>query len=212
MFSQESLVHMKLRFLGMDFCVTFAGIAVQLDIHGGLRARPRGGSAPLRIRRPRPVGAPASQAGASATPSSSDSDPLKRQLTPEQKKKNSKALKQELSDTYKKWLNEDVRYIITPEEMAAFKQLSNDEERDQFIEHFWLRRDPTPDTPEENEFKEEHYRRIAYANEHFRRGHSRDGGPIAGAFISSGDRPTRSRIASLRRHVRPAVGRGRRHT
>ncbi len=57
-------------------------------------------------------------------------------------------------------------YIITPEEVAAFKALSNDEERDQFIENFWLRRDPTPDTPE-NEYKEEHYRRIAYANEHF---------------------------------------------
>ncbi len=48
-------------------------------------------------------------------------------------------------------------------------QLSNDEERDQFIEAFWQRRDPTPDT-EENEFKEEHYRRIAYANEHFAAG------------------------------------------
>ena len=93
-------------------------------------------------------------------------DPLKRPLSEKQKKANQKALKQELSSTYKKWLNEDVRYIITPEEMTAFKQLSNDEERDQFIEQFWLRRDPTPDTPE-NEYKEEHYRRIAYANEHF---------------------------------------------
>ena len=98
--------------------------------------------------------------------SSNQSDPLKRPLTQEQKKKNSKALKQELSSTYKKWLKEDVAYIITPEEVTAFKQLSNDEERDQFIENFWLRRDPTPDTPE-NEFKEEHYRRIAYANENF---------------------------------------------
>ena len=74
-----------------------------------------------------------------------------------------------MGSTYKKWLNEDVRWIITPEELSAFKQLSNDEERDQFIEQFWLRRDPTPDT-EENEFKEEHYRRIAYANEHFAAG------------------------------------------
>jgi GWxTD domain-containing protein len=96
-------------------------------------------------------------------------DPLKRPVTEKQKKANAKALKQELGSTYKKWLNEDVRYIITPEEMSAFKQLSNDEERDQFIEQFWLRRDPTPDTPE-NEFKEEHYRRIAYANEHFAAG------------------------------------------
>ena len=96
-------------------------------------------------------------------------DPLKRPQTEKQKKASSKALKQELSSTYKKWLNEDVRWIITPEELSAFKQLSNDEERDQFIEQFWLRRDPTPDT-EENEFKEEHYRRIAYANEHFSAG------------------------------------------
>src|SRR5271157_1171967 len=96
-------------------------------------------------------------------------DPLKRPLTEKQKKANSKALKQELSSTYKKWLNEDVRWIITPEELSAFKQLSNDEERDAFIEQFWLRRDPTPDTPE-NEYKEEHYRRIAYANEHFASG------------------------------------------
>ena len=100
---------------------------------------------------------------------SQQTDPLKRPLTAKQKKASSKALKQELSSTYKKWLNEDVRYIISPEELSAFKQLSNDEERDQFIEQFWLRRDPTPDTPE-NEFKEEHYRRIAYANEHFAAG------------------------------------------
>jgi len=97
------------------------------------------------------------------------SDPLKRPMTEQEKKKSSKALKQELSSTYKKWLNQDVVYIITPEEKAAFKALSNDEERDQFIEQFWLRRDPTPDTPE-NEYKEEHYRRIAYANEHFSAG------------------------------------------
>ncbi len=74
-----------------------------------------------------------------------------------------------MGSTYKKWLNEDVRWIITPEELTAFKALSNDEERDAFIEQFWQRRDPTPDT-EENEFKEEHYRRIAYANEHFSAG------------------------------------------
>jgi len=100
---------------------------------------------------------------------SKDADPLKRPLTEKQKKANSKSLKIELSKTYKKWLDEDVRWIITDEERAAFKQLSNDEERDQFIEAFWQRRDPTPDTVE-NEFKEEHYRRIAYANEHFAAG------------------------------------------
>jgi GWxTD domain-containing protein len=96
-------------------------------------------------------------------------DPLKRPLTEKQKKANAKSLRQELSKTYKKWLDEDVRWIITDQERAAFMQLSNDEERDQFIEAFWQRRDPTPDT-EENEFKEEHYRRIAYANEHFAAG------------------------------------------
>jgi len=96
-------------------------------------------------------------------------DPLKRPLSEKQKRANEKAYKQEVSKTYKKWLDEDVRYIITDEERAAFKQLSNDEERDQFIEQFWLRRDPTPDTVE-NEYKEDHYRRIAYANEHFAAG------------------------------------------
>ena len=67
---------------------------------------------------------------------------------------------------YTKWLNEDVIYIIQPEERAAFLRLNTDEEREKFIEQFWLRRDPMPGTPE-NEFKTEHYRRIAYANEHF---------------------------------------------
>jgi GWxTD domain-containing protein len=115
------------------------------------------------------------QAGDQAAPATAPAqsgqtvDPLKRPISEKQKKENSKALKQELSKTYKKWLDEDVVYIISDEERKAFKQLSNDEERDQFIEAFWQRRDPTPDT-EENEFKEEHYRRIEYANEHFAAG------------------------------------------
>ncbi len=93
-------------------------------------------------------------------------DPLKRPINEKQRRENSKSLKVELTKVYKKWLNEDVTYIISDEERDAFKRLSNDEERDNFIENFWLRRDPTPDTVE-NEFKEEHYERIAYANEHF---------------------------------------------
>jgi GWxTD domain-containing protein len=109
--------------------------------------------------------APASSSGQTGQ----NVDPLKRPISDKQKKENAKALKQELSKTYKKWLDEDVVYIISDEERKAFKQLSNDEERDQFIEAFWQRRDPTPDT-EENEFKEEHYRRIEYANEHFAAG------------------------------------------
>jgi len=116
-----------------------------------------------------PSGAAAANDSAAPSADAQQGDPLKRPLSEKQKKANAKALKQELSSTYKKWLNEDVRWIISPEELSAFKQLSNDEERDQFIEQFWLRRDPTPDTPE-NEFKEEHYRRIAYANEHFAAG------------------------------------------
>ena len=70
---------------------------------------------------------------------------------------------------YTKWVTEDVAYIIRDDERAAFKRLQSDPEREHFIEQFWLRRDPTPGTPE-NEFKEEHYRRIAYANEHFSAG------------------------------------------
>jgi GWxTD domain-containing protein len=96
-------------------------------------------------------------------------DPLTRPVNEKQRKKNERAFKQEVSKVYKKWLDEDVIYIITDEERSAFKQLSNDEERDNFIEAFWQRRDPTPDT-EENEYKEEHYQRIAYANEHFAAG------------------------------------------
>ena len=113
--------------------------------------------------------APQDQPKAKKKKGDKEEDPLKRPLSDDQKKKNAKGLKIELSKTYKKWLDEDVRWIITDEERAAFKQLSNDEERDNFIEQFWLRRDPTPDTAE-NEYKEEHYRRIAYANEHFAAG------------------------------------------
>jgi GWxTD domain-containing protein len=92
-------------------------------------------------------------------------DPLKR----ERKKDDQNAVKEKLGGVYKKWLDEDVRWIITDEELSAFKKLSNNSERDVFIEGFWQRRDPTPDTAE-NEYKEEHYRRIAYANEHFAAG------------------------------------------
>src|SRR5579864_7094521 len=94
---------------------------------------------------------------------------IAKPLTDKQKRKREEKLRKELETPYKKWLNEDVTYIITDEERAAFKRLQTDEEREQFIEQFWLRRDPTPDTVE-NEFKEEHYRRIAYANERFASG------------------------------------------
>jgi GWxTD domain-containing protein len=71
-----------------------------------------------------------------------------------------------MSTPYRKWLLEDVVYIIADEERSAFVALTSDAEREKFIEQFWQRRDPTPGTPE-NEFRDEHYRRIAYANEHF---------------------------------------------
>ncbi len=98
-----------------------------------------------------------------------DFDPLKRQRSDKERYQAQKALRQELKGTYKTWLNEEVPYIITDQERKAFLSLSNDEERDAFIEQFWARRNPDPNSPE-NSFREEHYRRIAYANEHFAAG------------------------------------------
>ncbi len=94
--------------------------------------------------------------------------PVPQKLDKEQKRKLKKTLK-ELDTPYKQWLSEDVVYIISPEERTSFLQLSTNEEREQFIEQFWLRRSSNPDLPE-NDFKEEHYRRIAYANEHYASG------------------------------------------
>ena len=67
---------------------------------------------------------------------------------------------------YQHWLDEDVRWIIGKDELNAFEKLTDNNQRDHFIVQFWLRRNPTPGTSE-NVFKEEHYRRIAYSNEHF---------------------------------------------
>ena len=75
----------------------------------------------------------------------------------------------EVNDVYKKWKNNVVAYIITNEEKKAFDALKTDEERENFIENFWRRRDPNPDT-EENEYRDQYYERIAYANEHFASG------------------------------------------
>jgi GWxTD domain-containing protein len=96
-------------------------------------------------------------------------DPLKRRLSDREERQRINETRKELKGTYRRWLDEDVRWIITDEEAKAFKNLANDEERDQFIEQFWLRRNPNPDSPD-NEFKDEHYARIAYANEHFAAG------------------------------------------
>ncbi|MCX6620447.1 MAG: GWxTD domain-containing protein, partial [Acidobacteria bacterium] len=101
-----------------------------------------------------------------------DSQPretISKPMTERQRRRQEDKLRKELETPYRKWLNEDVGYIITDEERATLKRLATDEEREQFIEQFWLRRDPSPDTAE-NEFKEEHYRRIAYANERYASG------------------------------------------
>ena len=110
-----------------------------------------------------------SQPATKKSSSAPQRETISRPLSEKEKKRREEKLRKELETPYRKWLNEDVAYIITDEERAAFKRLQTDEEREQFIEQFWLRRDPTPDTVE-NEFKEEHYRRIAYANEHYASG------------------------------------------
>ncbi|OFV96131.1 MAG: GWxTD domain-containing protein [Acidobacteria bacterium RIFCSPLOWO2_02_FULL_61_28] len=90
-------------------------------------------------------------------------------VTDSEQKRRDESLQKELAGAYKKWLQDDVGYIITDEERAAFRRLSNDEEREQFIEQFWLRRAPDPESTS-NDYKEEHYRRIAYTNQHFASG------------------------------------------
>ncbi len=104
----------------------------------------------------------AQQSQDSATP------PVPKKMDKETKRKMRKTLK-ELDSAYRQWLTEDVTYIISPDERNAFLQLDTNEEREQFIEQFWLRRSNNPDLPD-NDFKEEHYRRIAYANEHYASG------------------------------------------
>ncbi|MCL5744691.1 MAG: GWxTD domain-containing protein [Acidobacteria bacterium] len=114
---------------------------------------------------------PAGQAADKAKPASSGAqrETLAKPLSAKEARRRDEKLRKELETPYRRWLDEDVTYIITDEERTAFKRLSTDDERETFIEQFWLRRDPTPDTAE-NEFKEEHYRRIAYANERYASG------------------------------------------
>ncbi|HKV28959.1 MAG TPA: GWxTD domain-containing protein, partial [Candidatus Acidoferrales bacterium] len=85
------------------------------------------------------------------------------------KKKNENALKKELLPVYREWLNGPVSYIITSEERSAFLHLETNEERENFIENFWQRRNPDTESAE-NTYKEEYYRRIAFANEHYSSG------------------------------------------
>ena len=112
-----------------------------------------------------------STAPAAAQPAAQDQDvdPLKRPRSDKEQIQAQRDVKRELKGEYKTWLDQEVPYIISEEERKSFKALSNDEERDAFIEQFWLRRNPNPDSPE-NEFREEHYRRIAYANDRYAAG------------------------------------------
>lgn len=104
-----------------------------------------------------------------AAPLGAQSGAEQPKLSAKEEKRRLQRLRKELRGPFKRWLDEDVRYIITPGERKAFVQMATDEERENFIESFWLRRDPTPDSME-NEYKEEHYRRIAYANDRFASG------------------------------------------
>lgn len=106
-----------------------------------------------------------------AAPPEERPDPLKRRLSDRERMQQQKYLKNELKPdgTFKKWLEQDVVWIISDQETQAFKTLRNDEERENFIENFWLRRNPNPDSPD-NEYREQHYARIAYVNEHFAAG------------------------------------------
>src|ERR1700722_7202679 len=107
--------------------------------------------------------------GEAQSPQNPPSDQNSAKKAAKQRAKSEKELRKELDSQSKKGLDENVVYIISPEERSAFLHLQTNEEREQFIEQFWQRRNPDPDSAE-NTFKEEHYRRIAYANEHFSSG------------------------------------------
>jgi len=117
-------------------------------------------AAPAAVPQPAPAPAPAAPVQVAQV------QPPVRSASPGEAPRADASQASPLGTPYRKWLNEDVAYIITDAERAAFKALPSDAEREHFIQQFWERRDPTPGTAE-NEFKEEHYRRIAYANEHF---------------------------------------------
>jgi GWxTD domain-containing protein len=112
------------------------------------------------------LAAPIASTRALAAESHEDGRAGTHQLTKEEQEQRLRDFKKEVGKTFQDWLNKDVRYLITPEEKRAFKLLGSDAERDAFIEQFWRRRDPTPGT-ELNEYREEHYRRLQYANERF---------------------------------------------
>jgi GWxTD domain-containing protein len=115
------------------------------------------------------VGSQAADDKKAAKDKTKQKETIAKPMTDRQKRQAEDRLRKELASPYKKWLDEEVRWIISDEERTAFNRLQTDDEKQAFIEEFWLRRDPSPDT-EENEFKEEHYRRIAWANDRFASG------------------------------------------
>ena len=88
----------------------------------------------------------------------------KKEKPSEDVSSNARTVKTELKDAYKRWLSTDVDYIITKDEKRAFLALTTDEERENFIENFWRRRDPNPDT-EENEYREQYYDCLLYTSD-----------------------------------------------
>src|SRR6266481_3513620 len=96
-------------------------------------------------------------------------DTAKPSSPSERKRRVNKKLRAELRDVDRAWLMDDVPYIISDEERRAFLELGTAEEREQFIEIFWRNRNPDPESPV-NAVREEHYRRLAYADEHFASG------------------------------------------
>lgn len=110
-----------------------------------------------------------------------------------------------VGEQYRTWLRDEVLYIATDRERTEFKNLTSDEERDEFISAFWERRNPTPGALH-NAVEEEHYRRLAYATVHFR------AGPVAGWRTDRGriyiitDRRLPSNLnPGFRRHSRSGV-------
>jgi GWxTD domain-containing protein len=98
-----------------------------------------------------------------------DQAQAKSELDAKQKKKKERDLKKELLPVYREWLNGPVSYIITAEERDTFLHLETNEERENFIENFWERRNPDPGSAE-NTYKEDYYLRVAYTNEHYSSG------------------------------------------
>ena len=105
----------------------------------------------------------------SSFPGLAQDDKKEKENAKRRKEQQRAAAGERMNSVYKRWMDDDVAYIITDEEKKVFKSLKTDDEREQFIEQFWLRRDPDPDT-DVNEYREEYYQRIAYANENFASG------------------------------------------